>query len=124
MGTKRIKSEAAEAKAAKPQVKRQVTVRAPAAENRTAPPVGIPTIKTMVQPAPTANLKVTRKPVRKTKAPTAESGAVLGTVEPTTDMIALRAYFIGLRRQEAGVQGDSTTDWLEAEQQLRLETGA
>jgi hypothetical protein len=39
-------------------------------------------------------------------------------------MVALRAYFIGLRRQENGQPGDSTTDWLEAEKELRGEPGS
>lgn len=37
------------------------------------------------------------------------------------DDIALRAYFIGERRQKMGWPGDSGTDWADAEKQLRAE---
>jgi len=37
------------------------------------------------------------------------------------DDIALRAYFIGERRQKMGWPGDSATDWADAEKQLRVE---
>lgn len=44
-------------------------------------------------------------------------------VEPVIshDDIALRAYFIGERRQKMGWPGDSATDWADAEKQLRAE---
>lgn len=44
-------------------------------------------------------------------------------VEPVIphDDIALRAYFIGERRQKMGWPGDSGTDWADAEKQLRAE---
>ena len=35
--------------------------------------------------------------------------------------ISLRAYFIAERRQKMGWPGDSATDWLDAESQLRAE---
>jgi len=37
------------------------------------------------------------------------------------DDIALRAYFIGERRQKMGWAGDSATDWADAVSQLRAE---
>lgn len=37
------------------------------------------------------------------------------------DDIALRAYFIGERRQKMGWPGDSAVDWADAERQLRAE---
>jgi hypothetical protein len=45
-------------------------------------------------------------------------------VEPkiSHDDIALRAYFIGERRQKMGWPGDSATDWADAEKQLRAES--
>lgn len=43
--------------------------------------------------------------------------AVIGSV--ITDEIALRAYYIGERRIRLGLGGDSESDWLEAERQLR-----
>lgn len=44
-------------------------------------------------------------------------------VEPVLhhDDIALRAYFIGERRQKMGWPGDSGTDWADAVSQLRAE---
>lgn len=39
----------------------------------------------------------------------------------TNDDIALRAYFIAERRQAMGWPGDSSSDWVEAESQLRAE---
>ena len=46
-------------------------------------------------------------------------------VEPeasfTTEEIALRAYFIAERRDAMGWPGDSTSDWIEAERQLKAE---
>ena len=35
--------------------------------------------------------------------------------------IALRAYYIAEKRQKLGIPGDSTSDWVEAERQLRAE---
>lgn len=43
------------------------------------------------------------------------------SVTITTEDIALRAYFIAERRNAMGWPGDSDTDWLEAEAQLRAE---
>jgi len=37
------------------------------------------------------------------------------------DDISLRAYFIAERRQQMGWPGDSSTDWADAEKQLRAE---
>jgi hypothetical protein len=39
----------------------------------------------------------------------------------SNDDISLRAYFIAERRQAMGWPGDSTSDWVEAERQLRAE---
>jgi hypothetical protein len=35
--------------------------------------------------------------------------------------IALRAYYIGEKRQKLGIPGDSTSDWVQAERQLKAE---
>lgn len=35
--------------------------------------------------------------------------------------IALRAYYIAEKRQKLGIPGDSTSDWVEAERQLKAE---
>ncbi|HEY8903536.1 MAG TPA: hypothetical protein VIM48_07505 [Chthoniobacterales bacterium] len=41
----------------------------------------------------------------------------------SSDDIALRAYYIAERRRAMGWPGDSTSDWVEAELQLRTEAG-
>jgi len=44
-------------------------------------------------------------------------------VAPTVEEVALRAYFIAERRQNMGWPGDETSDWVEAELQLKREAG-
>jgi hypothetical protein len=51
---------------------------------------------------------------------TLESAPSLDPVIPH-DQIALRAYFIGERRQQMGWHGNSHTDWVDAEAQLKAE---
>ena len=41
--------------------------------------------------------------------------------DPTIQQIQLRAYFIGERRVSLGIAGDSTSDWVQAERELREE---
>ncbi len=43
------------------------------------------------------------------------------TVTFSTEDIALRAYFIAEHRQRVGLHGDSHSDWIEAERQLKKE---
>ena len=117
MATKRTKPEAPAAKAAKPAPKRKVAVGPAIPEARAAKTV---TMKAMTPPAPKAKLKSTRKPA----TVLGENSVAANRVELTTEMVALRAYFIGQRRQENGQTGDSTTDWLEAEKELRGESGS
>jgi hypothetical protein len=38
--------------------------------------------------------------------------------QPSSEQVALRAYFIGERRRTLGIQGDETSDWVAAEQEL------
>jgi len=37
---------------------------------------------------------------------------------PSSEQVALRAYFIGERRRTLGIQGDETSDWVAAEREL------
>jgi hypothetical protein len=37
---------------------------------------------------------------------------------PTAEQVALRAYFIAERRRSLGTEGDETSDWIAAEQEL------
>ena len=41
--------------------------------------------------------------------------------DPTIEQIQLRAYFIAERRKSLGLHGDSTSDWVQAERELREE---
>jgi len=61
-----------------------------------------------------ASAKLTPSFTLEPKAPAAEPVI-------SHDDIALRAYFIGERRQKMGWAGDSATDWADAVSQLRAE---
>jgi hypothetical protein len=63
--------------------------------------------------------KTTKKTVRKT--PAAKAVQTVAAPAITGEAIALRAYFIAEKRQQLGLPGDSQSDWLEAERQLRAE---
>jgi hypothetical protein len=105
MGTKRTKKEeAAAAPIAKPAPKRKMAMRPP------TPAAKAPAANAAAKSA--ASPKIVKKPAVSTAKP---------VVEIPSEAIALRAYFISEARQAAGEPGDSTTDWLEAERQLRAE---
>jgi Protein of unknown function (DUF2934) len=38
--------------------------------------------------------------------------------QPTSEQVALRAYFIAERRRTLGIHGDETSDWVAAEREL------
>ena len=59
-----------------------------------------------------AKATVKKKPAKK---------AVKKKVTFSTEDIALRAYFIAEHRQRHGLHGDSHSDWIEAERQLKKE---
>jgi hypothetical protein len=40
------------------------------------------------------------------------------SAQPTSEQVALRAYFIGERRRSLGIHGDETSDWVAAELEL------
>ncbi len=61
-----------------------------------------------------------RKPVSKAKTPAATSPAGASPAI-TQEAISLRAYFIAERRKAMGWAGDSASDWLEAERQVKAE---
>ncbi len=44
-----------------------------------------------------------------------------GTKEPSFEQIQLRAYFVGERRKSLGIRGDETSDWVQAERELKEE---
>ncbi|MBV9105251.1 MAG: hypothetical protein JO313_04425 [Verrucomicrobia bacterium] len=41
--------------------------------------------------------------------------------EPSFEQVQLRAYFIGERRKSLGIPGDETSDWVQAELELKAE---
>src|ERR1700747_3089210 len=41
--------------------------------------------------------------------------------EPSYEQVQLRAYFIGERRKSLGIPGDETSDWVQAELELKAE---
>jgi hypothetical protein len=44
--------------------------------------------------------------------------------QPSSEQVALRAYFIGERRRSLGIHGDETSDWVAAEKELLAELRA
>ena len=66
-----------------------------------------------VAPKPTAKIPAKAAPKKK---------AAPKTVTFSTEDIALRAYFISEHRHRNGIHGDSHTDWITAEKQLRAES--
>jgi hypothetical protein len=40
------------------------------------------------------------------------------SAQPTSEQVALRAYFMAERRRVLGIDGDETSDWVAAEQEL------
>jgi hypothetical protein len=63
---------------------------------------------------------------KKASARRSRSSAPVSTSEnhiqdPTIEQIQLRAYFIGERRASLGIAGDSTSDWVQAERELKEE---
>jgi hypothetical protein len=63
----------------------------------------------------------TKKPVQKKGALNAggksESQKNV-SIQPTSEQVALRAYFIAERRRTLGIEGDETSDWVTAEREL------
>lgn len=86
-------------------VKKPKTVALPAKEIPAAPVAEIPSLG---KSASTAPLK---RPARSSKAK-----------EPSYEQVQLRAYFIGERRKSLGIPGDETSDWVQAELELKAES--
>ena len=108
MATKRTKIEEP-APAAKPAPKRKVAVRPGLSRAKTPEPiVAVAPVKAAAAP----------KKAKPAPAPAKTVGVI------PTEVIALRAYFIAEARRATGQPGNETTDWLEAESQLRSESGA
>lgn len=82
--------------------------------------------KTATKPRTTARAKAVKpeaasKPVAKTAAPVKKKVTAPAPAPIRHEDIAFRAYLIGEKRQQQGLPGDSTSDWVEAERQLICE---
>jgi hypothetical protein len=85
-------------------VKKSKTVALPAKEIPPAPIAETPVAKKSI------GAGIAKRPVRSSKAK-----------EPTYEQVQLRAYFIGERRKSLGISGDETSDWVQAELELKSE---
>lgn len=66
--------------------------------------------------------KRAKAPIRKTSGSRARgSRQTVAAPAPTHEEIAIRAYFISQRREQAGLPGSPVQDWLDAERELRDE---
>jgi hypothetical protein len=94
-------------------------------------PAAAPPKPQPVAPAPVVEIEAPKKAAAK-KAPAKKKPVKKAARKPaakkragfSTDDIALRAYFISEHRQKHGHHGDSHSDWIEAERQLKAEHAA
>jgi hypothetical protein len=84
------------------------SIPAPAAIEASVPPAAA-----MDGEGAPAKAKAKKKPAKK--------AAKKKTVTFTSEDVALRAYFIAEHRHRHGLHGDSHSDWIEAERQLKKE---
>jgi hypothetical protein len=84
--------------------------KAPAAKKKSAPR----------KPAAARERASAATPARIMTRRTGGKSEVIGMIgSVTTEDIALKAYYLAERRGHLGLPGDSESDWLEAERQLR-----
>jgi hypothetical protein len=88
-------------------VKRTKTVALPAKEIPVAAVAAKPSVRKSTGTA------TVQPPARASKAK-----------EPSYEQVQLRAYFIGERRKSLGVPGSETSDWVQAELELKAELEA
>jgi hypothetical protein len=122
------------AKAEKPAKEKKVSKKEKAAPIAAIPaPVPPPVEEKPAKPAKAAKKAPAKKAAAKpTKVlvpvPAASVPPIASDSKPETEIlipieeISLRAYFIAERRQAMGWPGDSTSDWVEAERQLKAES--
>jgi hypothetical protein len=79
--------------------------------------------KTKAVALPVAEIPAVAEP-KKTPVRAKRSVRSTGTKEPSYEQIQLRAYFIGERRKSLGILGDETSDWVQAERELKEELAA
>jgi len=100
----------------------RVTTERPAStvETVTAAPPSAVAIPEPVLPAAAINGEVKAGKKKKARKAAKKSAGKKKAVFSTED-VALRAYFISEHRQQHGLPGDSHSDWIEAERQLKAE---
>jgi len=99
-----------------PKPAKKAAVKKPAKPAKTAPK---PAKKAAPAAArPKAAAAAPARVVTRRRAGKSEVVKLISSV--TNEEIALRAYYIGERRRNLGLPGDSQSDWLEAERQLRV----
>jgi hypothetical protein len=83
------------------------------------------------QPAASTSVSGKKSVQRKAGSPsvtksTAAKGKARKNIDaqPSSEQVALRAYFIGERRRNLGIPGDETSDWVEAEREILEELRA
>jgi hypothetical protein len=80
----------------------------------------LPETSSAEKPAPRIRKRAAaRKPTRAPRTATAKSTETSIVIQQ--EQIELRAYYISERRRNMGWPGDSNSDWIEAERQLRKE---
>ncbi len=84
-------------------VKKSKTVALPVKEIPAAPVAEKPAAPKSTAP------ETVKRPVRSSKK------------EPSYEQVQLRAYFIGERRKSLGIPGNETSDWVQAELELKTE---
>jgi hypothetical protein len=85
-------------------VKRAKTVALPAKEISAAPVAETPSLRK------STGTGAAKRPAHSNKAK-----------EPSYEQVQLRAYFIGERRKSLGIPGNETSDWVQAELELKAE---
>lgn len=78
------------------------------------------------QPAPALASVSAKKSAQSATKTAASKDKARKTIEalPSSEQVALRAYFIGERRRNMGIPGDETSDWVEAEREISEELKA
>lgn len=115
------------AKAAKPVAKpvaplKKVVAKPEVLKAASAKPAAASKIVKAGQAAkPAAKTPAKSKAVKAAKPAKQATSIVADSITISNDDIALRAYFIAERRHKMGWPGDSSSDWIEAERQLRQE---
>jgi hypothetical protein len=118
------KSESSQSEKSKPTSKQKATKDA---KPKAAPGV-VKAAKVELPETPALKKKPTPKPANPV-APVKSIAAKPAAKKPqpiviTTEEISLRAYYIAERRMAMGWPGDSSSDWVEAEAQIRREKSA